>query len=296
MHISVTMFVVSAIAASAVCALPLQDVPRSDPRTSSSDVLASDHDHLANLDGSGSNVRASSLYPRGQLCPSHCCCDGGHDGQQTRTNGDGQSYELRPHKPPGLTSSETSTQQHRPPQGPGLQWQLDNGRDGQPDGTNRGVQRHEPRPHTPYPVRVSVDTSLTSSETSSQHHDHHPSHGLGLQWEPGRDNENYPATPPLHSSPSGSGSTSPAHSESESPPRTSREASTHSGSDARHTDLRVTNESPANSAQSGQLLVLHAGALPPANHHDQQPTFSPRARDDSDGHFMILTVEGLGVV
>ncbi|KAJ3967573.1 hypothetical protein EV361DRAFT_485025 [Lentinula raphanica] len=250
MHLS-TMFVVSAIAASAVCALPLQDVHRSDPSTSSSDVLASDRDRPANLDGS--NVRASSLYPRGQLCPSRCCgfsCDRGQGGQQTRTNGDGQSYELRPHKPPGLTSSETSTQQHRPPQGPGLQWQLDNGRDGQPDGTNRGGQRHEPRPHTPYPVRVSVDTSLTSSETSSQHHDHHPSHGLGLQWPGEPDNENYPATPPLHSSPSGSGSRSPAHSES--PPRTSREASTHSGSDARHTDLRVTNESPANSAQSGR--------------------------------------------
>ncbi|KAJ3819028.1 hypothetical protein F5880DRAFT_1510478 [Lentinula raphanica] len=54
MHLS-TMFVVSAIAASAaICALPLQDVPRSDPSTSSD--LVSDHDHPANLDESSVRV------------------------------------------------------------------------------------------------------------------------------------------------------------------------------------------------------------------------------------------------
>ncbi|KAJ3967572.1 hypothetical protein EV361DRAFT_929919 [Lentinula raphanica] len=97
MHLS-TMFVVSAIAASAaICALPLQDVPRSDPSTSSD--LVSDHDHPANLDESSVRVGAetSSLYPRGQCLSQSCCCccsgDNDDDIQLTGTSRGGSRRE-----------------------------------------------------------------------------------------------------------------------------------------------------------------------------------------------------------
>ncbi|KAJ3727737.1 hypothetical protein C8R42DRAFT_346670 [Lentinula raphanica] len=98
MHLS-TMFVVSAIAASAVCALPLQDVPRSDPSTSL-DVV-SDQDPPANLDGSSVRVGAetSSLYPRGQCLSQSCCCccsgDSDDDIQLTDTNRGGSRRDGR---------------------------------------------------------------------------------------------------------------------------------------------------------------------------------------------------------
>ncbi|KAJ3833519.1 hypothetical protein F5878DRAFT_403454 [Lentinula raphanica] len=79
MHLS-TIFVVSAIATSAVCALPLQAV---DPSTSS-DVLG---DHIAS-DGSGGQLRVeSSLRPR---APCLISCTGKRKPDAPRSNLDNQ--------------------------------------------------------------------------------------------------------------------------------------------------------------------------------------------------------------
>ncbi|KAJ3769828.1 hypothetical protein FB446DRAFT_197171 [Lentinula raphanica] len=85
MHLS-TMFVVSAIATSAVCALPLQDFSLQVHPSTSSDVLGDHTDSEASGVQPGSSMAGISLYPRRPCLCFPCDCGAPKRDQPYRSN------------------------------------------------------------------------------------------------------------------------------------------------------------------------------------------------------------------